>query len=50
MSRKIPVICENCNHSWYVKRWDEYAECPLCRYVTDIFGDGWDDRRPEDEQ
>lgn len=50
MSKKIPVVCEECSALWFVKRWEEYCKCPRCGYVTDLFNDGYADKRFEDEQ
>lgn len=50
MSRKIPIVCEACDAQFYVGRYEEEARCPKCSWTNDVLNDGWDDRRPEDEQ
>lgn len=50
MSRKIPMVCENCDAMWYVGRFEEESRCPKCGLVNDVLNDGFDDRRYEDEQ
>jgi predicted RNA-binding Zn-ribbon protein involved in translation (DUF1610 family) len=49
VGKQIPVVCEACDAMWYVRRWEEYARCPKCGFVTDIFNDGFDDRKLEEE-
>ena len=49
MSKKVMVVCDACDALFLVGKYDEVAQCPKCHNYVDIMGDGFDDRRFEDE-